>query len=172
MDDISLKIFKSLKTKKRVNEFLIFCGVIESLSHRVGGLDIDVLINKSFGDNRPVWIDSFIDNIPGFRAGNISEEGMKLVKNIENIINNANTVRVEIPFEPSEDFIDSVMSILIEYFGNVSAEKVQNIVIDIEVKEMSEPGALFFMEGKFINLTLRDQLISYLKSKDVINRYL
>ncbi|MBW6441841.1 hypothetical protein K0B04_02965 [Patescibacteria group bacterium] len=172
MDDTSRNIFKILKTKRRANEFLIFSGAVESLTHKVGGLDIELLIKESFGDNRPVWIDSVLEHIPGFKSGNVNEQDIELVKNIESIINKAKVVKVEMPFDPTDDFIDKVILTFEEYFNEGTEGEQNNIVIDIEVKEMSEPGALFFIEGKFIDLTLRNHLVSYLESKDVINRYL
>ena len=47
-----------------------------------------------------------------------------------------------------------------------------NFIIDIDVLENLESGAMFYIGGNVIDLTVRNKVTSYLIAQDVINRFL
>jgi hypothetical protein len=47
-----------------------------------------------------------------------------------------------------------------------------DLIVDVNVKEDFEPGAIFYVNGHVIDLRVRNKVINYLYSQDVVNRYL
>lgn len=171
MDYNAEKIFKILKTKERANEFLVFSDVLQSFDYYVEDIDFMTVLKEKFGNRLPGWLEELLDNLPSENGQHHKEKLLELVKNVQEIIKGSEIVKIEMSFEPSEDFIDQAIKLLKGKFVD-SNKKGKNILLDIDLKEIGEPGALVYLDGKFLDLTLKNQVINYLMSEDVINRYL
>ncbi len=170
MEELSQQIFNKLNTKKRANDFLIFTDLIKSFSHRVGELNIDDLIVKNFSEI-PDWYKYVKSLIPDLSAGKVTKDVVVLIENVSEKIKNANVLKIEMSFEPSDSFVDEVISV----FRTYESQQVQSdkdFIVDVDVREDLEPGAQIFTNGRLMDLSLRSQVVDYLMSKDVINRYL
>ena len=88
----------------------------------------------------------------------VLEELTKLVSGVE-------LVKVEISFEPSQDFIN-------EAYEAIKESGFGNFLLDIELNPELKGGAKFFIGGKYVNLTFNSIIANYLRTKDVINQYL
>jgi len=171
MNNLENNIFNLLKTKERANEFLNLSSSLKSYTHHTGECDVNEVVRRTFGENTPGWISPFISMLPGLSSGKVEESDIKILDIVEDMIKKSIQVKVEMSFQPSEDFIDKLLDMMNER-ENVGEEGNKKVLIDIDVKGDAEPGALFFIDGRFIDLTIRSQVISYLSSEDVVNRYL
>lgn len=171
MDKLENKIFNILKTKKCANEFLDFSNSIKSLTHHVGDVDVNDIAVKTFGENVPGWVLDVIKMMPGLSSGKIDTSEISVFELVEDMIRKSSEVKIEMSFEPSDEFIDKVLEILKTRLGEKDASP-QNFLITIEVNEGADPGALFYIDGRFVDLTVKNQVVNYLSSQDVISRYL
>ena len=172
-NDISQKIFNSLKTKSDSNQFI---RLYNALSHYVGEFNISKVVEEVFGKEKPYWIEDLINNVPGLQTGILSESDMNILNSIREKINNSVIVRIEMSFKPSDQFMDKVVNIIKNVYNssisNVSGENSTNFMLDIHVKEGFEPGAVFYIKGNILDLRLRRIVTSYLLSHNVVERYL
>ena len=82
------------------------------------------------------------------------------------MVENSTVVKVEINFIPSLEFISNIISTLKNKYDNM------DFIIDVDTVDSLESGAIFYIEGNVIDLTVRKKVTSYLTTQDVINRYL
>jgi hypothetical protein len=172
MDKLANNIFDLLKTKDRANEFLDFFSSVKSSTHFVGGVEVQKIIQDTFGDSAPEWIGTVISILPGLRSGKIEKSDLDTLALVEELVKKSSEVRIELSFQPSEDFIDGVLGVLKRNFDSGGEQRDRNFLVNVEVTEGLEPGASVFIDGQFVDLTFRNQVINYLKSKDVVNRYI
>jgi hypothetical protein len=165
-DNSAQNFFDILKTKQRVNSFIRLYDVLDGFTHHVGNIDMKGILSSVYGNNVPNWVEKINMYAPGFDLGKLDDSNMGVLKSVKDLIDKSVAVKIELPFEPSLSFVDEVIKKL---KGNYDS---MNFIIDIDVKESSEPGAMFYIKGKIIDLTIRKRVISYLSSQDVINRYL
>lgn len=172
MEDKAEKIFEILKTRERASDFLILSDILKSLEHYVGDIDFTKVLQEKFGHPIPNWFNDVLSVLPDL-GKNLEnrDEILNIVSLVQDMISESDTVKIEMPFEPSSDFLNKALTLLKEYF-NVNGKTGKNILLDVEVKELSDAGALVYVDGKFIDLTLRNQVINYLSTEDVISRYL
>jgi len=163
---VARDLFNNLQTKERSNDFIRLFDYIEGLTHRVGGFSIEEALKSVFGDNKPDWVYQFVKNIPSLESGNISDGDMNLLREVREMIEKSTVVKIEINFSPSLEFVSNVIKILRENYGDM------NFIIDIDVLENLESGAMFYIGGNVIDLTVRNKVTSYLIAQDVINRFL
>lgn len=172
MQNTAVEIFKILKTKERANEFLVFSDILKSFEHYVGEVDYNEVFKEKFGQAVPDWLNHVLEKLPGLNDKNFNKSEVSgIIENVVNMVNNSLVVKIEMPFKPSLDFIDRLMILLGGYFVN-SDTADREILIDVDVKDMNEPGAFIYLDGKFLDLTFKNQVVNYLMSEDVINRYL
>ena len=160
------ELFNILQTKQRANDFIRLFDQIEGLSHHVGGLDIGEVLSSIYGDNKPNWVNHFAKNISGLSSGIIGESDMRLLRKVREMVENSTVVKVEINFIPSLEFISNIISTLKNKYDNM------DFIIDVDTVDSLESGAIFYIEGNVIDLTVRKKVTSYLTTQDVINRYL
>lgn len=172
MDKLANNIFDLLKTKDRANEFLDFFSSVKSSTHFVAGVDMQKIIQDTFGDNAPEWVDIVISILPGLKSGKIENSDIEILTLVEELVKKSYEVRVELSFQPSEDFIDGVLGVLKRNYDGGVGQGVRNFLVKVEVTEGLEPGASVFIDGQLVDLTFRNQVINYLKSEDVVNRYI
>ena len=165
-DNSAQDLFDILKTKQRVNSFIRLFDVLQGFTHHVGNIDMKGILESVFGNNIPDWVEKINLYVPGFDLGNLGVSNMEILKSVRNLIDKSVAVKIELPFEPSLSFVDDVIEELKNNYDGM------NFIIDVDVKEGSEPGAMFYVQGKIIDLTIRKWVLSYLSSQDVINRYL
>lgn len=160
------KLFDTLKTKRRVNDFLRLYNSFMGFSHHIEDVDVEGILSSVFGENRPDWVSNLGSCIPGFQSSKLNEDDVKILELVKDLIDKAVSVKIEVSFEPSNGFIEGVINILKSNYDS------KNFIVDTVVKEDAEPGASVYMEGKFIDLTVRNRVINYLSSQNVVNRYL
>jgi F0F1-type ATP synthase delta subunit len=165
-NSIAQDLFNTLQTKQRVNEFIRLFDYVEGLSHHIGSFNVEVVLHSIYGDSKPDWVSSFVKNIPGLMSGKISEEDINLLRAVREIVEKSTTAKIEINFVPSAEFISDVVKILRENYDGM------NFIIDVNTVENLESGAMFYIDGNVIDLTVRKRVINYLTTQDVINRYL
>jgi hypothetical protein len=172
MEENAKKIFKILKTKERANDFLIFSEVFDSLEHYTDGVDFTEILKGKFDEEIPDWFQDILVVLQGSKANEYDKDSvLEVIKVVREMIKKAEVVKLEMSFEPSEDFVDKTLITLGKYYIDLG-EPGKNILLDFDVKDIGEPGALVYLEGKFLDLTLKNQVLNYLMSEDVINRYL
>lgn len=171
MEDTNQIIFNKLKTKKRANDFLVLSGVMKSMTHLVGDFDIEKMLSNAFRD-RPAWMEDILPLIPGLKSGKISIDAVNVIESVEQKIKNSTIVKIEMSFQPSDSFIEELTSVFNHANNLGEGEKSRDILIDIEIKGDLDPGAKIYVEGRLLDLSLKNQVVSYLMSKDVVNRYL
>jgi len=169
-EDAEQIVFNSLKTKRNANQFILLSG---ALLRRSGEMDIDKVLTDVFGEIRPSWMEDLIKNVPGLQTGILSDSDINILKAIRHRINDAIEVKVDMSFEPSEYFIDSVINIMKDVLKGANKGSYNvDLIVDVNVKEDFEPGAIFYVNGHVIDLRVRNKVINYLYSQDVVNRYL
>ena len=89
-----------------------------------------------------------------------------ILKEIRDMMERAHVVKIEINFSPSLEFIDNVIKKLRGRYDGM------NFIVDVITNEILESGAMFYIDGNVIDLTVRNKVTSYLTTQDVINRYL
>ena len=104
--------------------------------------------------------------MPDLMSGRISTEDMNLLKEVRDMVEKATVVKIEVNFSPSSEFISNVIKKLREKYDSM------NFIVDVDTVEGLESGAMFYIDGNVIDLTVRNKVTSYLKTQDVINRYL
>jgi len=172
MENIAKKIFKKLKTKERANDFLVFSDFFESFDHYVGDVNFNDILKEKLGQDIPDWFQDVLQDLPGFEVNKYDKEKvLEIIKIVRDMIKESEVIKFEMSFEPSKDFVDKALISLEEYYSN-SGDLGKNILLDFDFKDIGESGALVYMDGKFLDLTLKNQVLNYLASKDVINRKL
>jgi len=165
----SKKIFNYLQTRQRANEFLRFHGLIMTLSHRVGDINLEKLIRDVFKNGDPTWLGVVKEDLPDLFSGDIKKSDIDVLDTVKSMIENSDQVKVEISFEPSDQFITDFINIL---EINLDNSLNKGFVVEFDVIEDMDMGARFYMNGKFLDLTIRSQVENYLISNDVVNRYI
>lgn len=165
-DNSAQNFFDILKTKQRVNSFIRLYDVLEGFTHHVGNIDMRGILGSVFGDNMPDWVEKMNVFVPGFDLGKLAGTNMEILKSVKELIDKSIAVKIELPFEPSLGFVDEVIKELRSNYDGM------NFIVDVDVREGSEPGAMIYVQGKIMDLTIRKRVLSYLSSQDVINRYL
>jgi hypothetical protein len=165
----SKKIFNSLQTRQKVNEFLRFHALVMTMSHRVGDVDFESLIKDMFEDGDPVWLSVIRQELPTLFSGEIRKNDIEVLDEVKNMVENSNQVKVEMSFEPSDQFINDFINILKSNLGN-SLDK--GFIVEFNVVSGMGLGAKFYMNGQFLDLTVRSQVKNYLISNDVVSKYI
>jgi F0F1-type ATP synthase delta subunit len=163
---VAWDLFNKLQTKERSNDFIRLFDYIEGLTHHVGGFNIEEVLKSVFGDIKPDWIYQFVKDMPSLESGNISDGDMNLLREVREMMEKSTVVKIEVNFPPSLEFVSNVIKILRENYGDM------NFIIDVDVLENLESGAMFYIGGNVIDLTVRNKVTSYLITQDVINRLL
>ena len=165
-NSVAQELFNTLQTKQRANDFLRLFDQIEGLSHHVGVFKIEDVLSLVYGDSKPDWVINFLNNMPNLMFGSISTADINLLKEIRDMVERATVVKIEINFSPSLEFIDNVIKKLRGKYDGM------NFIVDVITNEILESGAMFYIDGNVIDLTVRNKVTSYLTTQDVINRYL
>jgi len=165
-NSIAQELFNTLQTRQRANDFIRLFDQIEGLSHHVGVFNIEEVLFLIYGGDKPDWVVDFIKNMPDLMSGRISTEDMNLLKEVRDMVEKATVVKIEVNFSPSSEFISNVIKKLREKYDSM------NFIVDVDTVEGLESGAMFYIDGNVIDLTVRNKVTSYLKTQDVINRYL
>ncbi len=179
-----------LKTKESAGILLDFIDFLSEETHRTTTFDIEKLILEFFGERKTsAWVgfirDYFSKNSVNLgkgesqnttygSGGRASVENIRaFLEEIENLVRDAETVKIEIPFNPSEDFINKAYEILGKSkIISLLGKKKTGFLLDITVTKSKGEDTKIFVAGKVVDLSIKKVVINYLMSKDVINRYL
>jgi len=164
---IKRDILNILKTKQNANEFVEFIHFLSNETFSTDKFDVFAAVTEKYGDKRPGWFDSLQKNLP-------KDLDIKYVREclngLEMVVDGAEIVKIEMPFVPSNSFINDLYKLLGQSkTGGASKGK---FLIDVEVNESLIGGAKIYVGGKYINLTLNQMILSYLETNDAIKRYL
>lgn len=169
--DLEKSFLETLKTKQEANRFFEFADLVKERMYGVekmtdAAIDECLEHTKSHREEnnsqKPKWFFVLRGKITlDFRIDLLKS----LLDSIEKYVSAAELVKIEIPFAPSEFFIDEV-------YKTLRSSRVENFLIDIEVNRSMNGGAKLFVCGKYINLTLSKAIGKYLRTKDVIKCYL
>lgn len=169
-------ILSVLKTKSDANVFVDVLKSVSDDTHSLREINLEKIISDKIKlyDSTLGWekyVSSLLESI-------ISSGDMKKIRkelnSLEDNIRNAEIIRVEIPFKPTDKFVDDIYGILNrpEFLNTFEDNLLNNFLIDFEINKSLRGGIKIFVAGKYINLTYRSYLGKYLMSKDVIRRYL
>lgn len=158
--------FNILLTKKRANDFIRLFDYLEGLSHHVGSFNTEAVLQSVFGDIKPDWLNEIIKNIPGLMSGEVGESDINMLRDVRNMVEKSTVVKIELNFIPSIEFINNVIKTLKHKYDSM------NFILDVDTLENLESGAMFYIGGNVIDLTVRKKVTNYLTTQDVINRYL
>lgn len=169
-------IINILKTRKDANELLSFLDLLSDNTHSVNDFSIEKLVRDTFKENYiPKWADYLISSVNPFLS---NKDGVLNIRNLiielKKDVEKAKDVKIEIPFTPSDDFIEEVYGLLNDdsFFLSIDTGLKDNFLIDLVVNKTIKGGVKIFVEGRFIDVTYRSVVKNYLMSKDVIKRYL
>lgn len=151
-----------LKTEKNANQLLSFIDFVSTKTFSVGEFDIEKIAAERFKNKKPDWFEKIKTEIS--KSSDLSYT-RDCLERLGKIIDEADLVKVEIPFKPSEDFINEAYEI-------IQKAGIGNFLLDIEVNENMQGGAKFSIGGKYLDLTLKKIVLNYLETNDAINRYL
>lgn len=163
---IAQNMFNTIQTKQKANDFLRLFDQIEGLSHHTDVFNIEEVLSIAYNGDMSDWVVGFVKNMPDLMSGKVSVEDIGLLKEVRDMVENAIVVKIEVNFSPSSEFIENVIRKFSENYDGM------NFILDVDVTEDVESGAMFYIEGNVIDLTVRKQVTSYLVSQDVVNRYL
>jgi hypothetical protein len=158
-----------IKTKSEANIFFEFVDLLEDKTYGtetfnksiVDKLAKEIVLKEEY-EVAPPWLEEISSRI----SKNTKLESVRmLLDDLTHLVSGAELVKIEISFEPSRDFINDVYKIIEESgFGC--------FLLDLELNPKLRGGAKFFVGGKYYNLTLNAVVAKYLRTKDVIKRYL
>lgn len=158
-----------VKTKKNANEFFEFADLVVEKTYGVDKFSKSVIehnfnsaLEKVGCEVKPSWFD---ETLKQTLAKTSLESIRELFKELILLVSGAELVKVEASFEPSTDFVNEV-------YETVVNSGLENFLLDIEQNPKLHSGAKFFVAGKYVNLTLSAIISKYLRTKDVINKYL
>jgi hypothetical protein len=158
-----------IKTKDEANKFFEFADVVtekiygtERFDKGVFGECVEEVMLKGDYKVKPLWLEKTCKQISrDMTPGSVKAALEKSTK----LLSATELIKVEISFEPSQEFINEIYEVIKESgFGN--------FLLDIEFNPKLRGGAKFFIGGNYVNLTLNSVVAKYLRTKDVINRYL
>lgn len=167
-------ILYTLKTKENASILLDFVEFLSKKTHKTGAFSIDKFIIEFFGEKDiPKWVDSIRSSDTGL-GGAIDVGSVRaFLEGIEGMVRNADVVKMDIPFRPSENFISKVYDILVNSKTLASLGKESTgFLLDVSVIKSSEGDTKLFVRGNVLDLGMKKIVKNYLMSKDVINRYL
>ncbi|MBU0535298.1 hypothetical protein KKC62_03860 [Patescibacteria group bacterium] len=158
-----------IKTKDEANEFYEFAGMVIEKTYGTEKFDKNIVdkciseaVLKAEYKVKPLWFEKICRQI----SGNVSPKSVRAVlEELTKLVSGAELVKIEIAFEPSQDFIN-------EAHETIKESGFGNFVLDIELNPKLKGGAKFFIGGKYVNLTFNSVIANYLRTKDVINQYL
>ena len=159
-------IFCILKTQERAKNILEFIDYVREETFDTRNFDLEGIGSKKFGGNKPDWFEVINSE---FSKGENLDYVREYLRDLEKNIREAETVKIEIPFKPSEDFIQEAYSLI---KGLRKYKKIGNFLISIEINDELEGGARFSIGGAYLDITLKKVVLNYLETNDAINRYL
>ena len=195
---MDITILHTLRTKDTAGDLLDFIEYLSEKTHSTDVFNLDKFINDFLVDShKPHWLEYFINlfsqdlsKLSGSIIGNNTFKenefnGVK-IKNVPNmdivrsileeakvLIKNAEILKIEIPFTPSNEFIVDVYETI--FRSKLLGDTVKNkkgFLIEILVKDRSTAETKIFLEGRVINMSIRDLVYKYLIKEDVIGRYI
>lgn len=158
-----------IKTKDEANKFFEFADLVIEKTYGTEKFDENIVdkcvaetILKAEYKVKPLWFEKIGKQL----LRNMSPESVRTVLGeLIKLVSKAELVKIEISFEPSQDFINETYEVIKESgFGK--------FLLDLELNPKLHGGAKFFVGGKYVNLTLNSIVAKYLRTKDVINQYL
>ena len=158
-----------IKTKDEANKFFEFVDLVVERTYGIGKFDKNILdkcveeVVSIEGCNvNPPWFEKICKQL----SRNMALESVRtLLEELSKLVSGAELVKIEVSFNPSQNFIDGI-------YEAIRESSPFKFLMDIEVNPKLHGGAKFFISGKYINLTLGATIAKYLRTKDVINRYL
>lgn len=158
-----------IKTKDEANEFYEFADMVIEKTYGTENFDKSIVdkcisetVLKAEYKAKPLWFEKICKQI----SRNVSPESVRAVlEELTKLASGAELVKIEISFEPSQDFIN-------EAYETIKESGFGNFLLDIELNPKLKGGAKFFIGGKYVNLTFNLVIANYLRTKDVINQYL
>ncbi|MFZ2663748.1 MAG: hypothetical protein WAX66_00030 [Patescibacteria group bacterium] len=163
-------LFSTLKTKESANQIIDFIELLlkETFSTRDFSIDtVGKIVAENYGSNIPSWFK--IVEAELIKNSDI-EYIREFLMEVKKLIYSAPLVIVEIPFSPSEYFIESLYKI-VEKIGAYNVGE-NSFLLDFYIDSSIIGGAKLHIEGRYTDLTLKKVLASYLETNNVINRYL
>jgi len=164
--DICEDVLYVLKTQEKAKDLLGFINYVREETYNTRNFDIEEIGSKKFGDKKPDWFEVIKSE---FSKGGNLDSVREYLEDLEKSIREAEVVRVEISFKPSEDFVKESYNII---KGSRKFKKDGNFLISIEINSELEGGARFSVGGDYLDITLKKVVLNYLETNDVINRYL
>ena len=122
-----------------------------------------------FKNGDPSWLEVTRQELPGFLSSDVKKIDTEVLDAVKSMIENSNQVKVEMSFEPSNQFINDFINIL---KSNLKSFPDKGFIVDFDVISGMDAGARFYANGKFLDLTIKNQVENYLISNDVVNRYI
>ena len=159
-------IFYILKTQEKANNLLEFIDFIKENTFGTRNFDIEDIGSKKFRDRKPDWFDAIKSE---FSKGRDLEAIRIRLEALEESIREAEIVKIEIAFKPSEDFINKAYDLI---KSSKRFKKSGSFLICIEINEQLQGGARFSVSGDYIDVTLKNTVLNFLETNDAINRYL
>lgn len=162
----SENILSILKTKENANQFNDFVKFLSSETFSTEKFDINEAVVKKYGDKVPYWFD-------GIKEALAKSTNLELVRHLlfdlEKIIDNAVIVKAELPFVPSDDFVEGLYEVIRD---SKVLDNPNGFLIEFNT-EMSIAGDVKInVGGRYIDGSLRKIIVNYLETNDVIKRYL
>lgn len=164
---LNYSILGILKTKENANQFTEFVKFLSGKTFSTEEFDVDKVVAMKYGDSVPFW---FVDIKKELVKNNDLECTRNCLLELENIVDKAPLVRVEISFNPSKNFVGSLYAIVGKL--RVSGISEGSFLVDFEVNDSFGGGAKLHIGGKYMDLSLKNILVSYLETNNVIKRYL
>lgn len=158
-----------IKTKDEANRFFEFADLMIEKTYGAEKFDKNIMdkcveetMLKAEYKVKPLWFEKTCKQV----SRNMSPESVRsTLEELTKLVSGAELVKIEISFEPSQDFINETYEVIKESgFGS--------FLLDVELNPKLKGGAKFFVGGKYVNLTLNSIVAKYLRTKDAINRYL
>jgi hypothetical protein len=165
-NNILENIFCILKTQEKANELLGFVDVVRAETFGTRNFDIESAGSKKFGDKKPDWFEAIKSK---FLKGENLDSTRESLEELEKNIREAETVKIEIAFKPSEEFVEEAYDLI---KSSKRFKKIGNFLLNIEINGELEGGARFSIGGDYLDITLKKVVLNYLETNDAINRYL
>jgi hypothetical protein len=151
----------TLKTKEELDALLLFLDIVEREIFKKDVFNISKLREK-WGHYS--WFSQIQGIIKQGFSGNYDEK-LLIIKGLNKWANGLEQVKLIVPFQPSQEFIDKV------YTGLAPSEP-SGFVLDVTIDKTITSGGRLFHRGRYIDLTLKSRIESLINKEDAITKYL
>ena len=150
-----------LKTKEELNSLLLFLDIAEKKIFKKGVMDMSKFEEK--WGHYP-WFDQ-VQGIIGHTASGGYDEKLPAIEEINNWARGLEQVKLIMPFQPSQKFIDDV-------YAAIEPSEPLGFILDVVVDKKIASGGRLFHKGRYIDLTLKSRIGDLFNKEDDIGKYL